>query len=149
MVEVAMKVNGRIFRKVITEGTAAEWVQLIAEELWPETAGEQPVVLLVDHVSGAAYFAPRVITIPLWACWGSPEDPKRERTVRQVFQDVDVNYLTYYVAHELAHFAAPLGSQHGPAFMEQLKAICPPHVIHHELRYKPRNAAAAGIREEG
>lgn len=32
--------------------------------------------------------------------------------------------------------------------MEILKRICPVNCIHHELRYKPRNARAAGIRRK-
>ena len=59
-------------------------------------------------------------------------------------------YLNWYVAHELAHaFNMTHGGNagHGPDFMRWLKAICPTESIHFELTYKPRNAAAAGIRK--
>lgn len=69
----------------------------------------------------------KVITIPVWAI-------KRE-----------VGYKTWYIAHELAHAFDECIHNHGPEFMEWLKAICPEDCIHFELTYKPRNAASAGI----
>jgi len=54
-------------------------------------------------------------------------------------------YDVYYIHHECAHAAGI--RNHGPAFMVELKRICPPDVIHYELGYKPRNARAAGIAE--
>lgn len=64
------------------------------------------------------------------------------------------DYLTYYLCHEIAHallehrMCVPKYMRiepHGIEFMEQLKAICPPHCLHYETGYKPRYAAMAGI----
>lgn len=55
------------------------------------------------------------------------------------------DFVTYYLAHELAHING--GQDHGKAFYDEFKRICPEHLQHFELKYKPRNAAAAGITE--
>ena len=53
-------------------------------------------------------------------------------------------FVEYYLAHELAH-AYSLSFRHDNQFYEAFKMICPKHLQHYELEYKPRNAAAAGI----
>jgi hypothetical protein len=75
-----------------------------------------------------AYF--RIITIPVWAITERP-----------------IPYKEWYIAHEFAHAFDMCKHKHGPEFMEWLKRICPNDVIHHELEYKPRFAAQAGIRK--
>lgn len=61
------------------------------------------------------------------------------------------DYLTYYLHHEMAHALlaelrlSNLIEPHGPEFMAKLIEICPPHCLHYEVGYKPRNAVAAGI----
>ena len=57
-------------------------------------------------------------------------------------------YLTYTVAHELAHAMQVHRSgrtDHGPEFMAILRELCPPEFIAYELEYKPQAAMAAGI----
>lgn len=84
-----------------------------------------------DHVRGHAFGKSRIIVIPMWAI------------------KKDIGYKTYYIAHELAHGFAGVHNQHNQVFMEWFKKICPPELWHHEIDYKPRNAAAAGIRKPG
>lgn len=81
----------------------------------------------VNQKRGRCYYAPKFITIPLFA-FNKTED-----------------YLTWYVAHEMAHAFAGYKANHGPDFMAELKRICPKEAIYHELFYKPYNAIAAGI----
>ena len=57
-----------------------------------------------------------------------------------------IDALTYYIANELAHIGWP-GNKHDAPFMKRFKSICPEDLWHLELNYKPRNAAAAGIRK--
>jgi len=82
---------------------------------------------VVNQSCGKCYHNDKVITIPTWAYTTS-------RT-----------YITWYIAHELAHAYAGREANHGPEFMEWLKKICPQKAIHHELTYKPRNAVSARI----
>jgi hypothetical protein len=87
-------------------------------------------IYAVDQSRGRCYYSSKVITIPTWAI--------RRGTI----------YFTWYVSHECAHAYNHINKTcdiHGPNFMEWLKRICPENAIHHELGYKPRNAAAAGI----
>lgn len=55
------------------------------------------------------------------------------------------SYQVYYLCHEMAHALAGHKALHGPAFMAELRRICPPQDLHWEALYKPRNALAAGI----
>jgi hypothetical protein len=84
-------------------------------------------IYAVDQDRGRCYYSHKVITIPVWVI-------KRGGTK-----------LCWYACHEMAHALAPIRDNHGPVFMETLKSICPLDAIHHELGYKPRNAASAGI----
>lgn len=54
-------------------------------------------------------------------------------------------YAIYYLAHEITHALVGTHHDHDAVFMERLLIQCPKEFIHHEARYKPRNAAAAGI----
>lgn len=88
----------------------------------------------VDQRRGICYYNDRVITIPMFVL----KHPDRK------------NYVNWYVSHECAHafnFIHSMGKPdgHGPAFMAELKKICPPASLHFETGYKPRNAKAAGI----
>lgn len=68
---------------------------------------------------------------------------------RWVLRDTRVGYLTYTVAHEMAHVADVFHhrrTDHGPLFMAHLKMLCPPEFQAYELAYKPTMARAAGIR---
>lgn len=82
---------------------------------------------------GYCFYAAKVITIPGFAIHRS------------------TLYKEWYVCHEMSHaYCAEDGHRdevHGPRFMEILKIICPQDCIHFELGYKPRNAAAAGIKD--
>jgi len=73
---------------------------------------------------------------------------KYARIPTWVFDHDDSEYYLYYLAHELAHIYAGRRVCHGTEFMQWFKNICPPHLWHHELGYKPRLATAAGIRKE-
>lgn len=80
----------------------------------------------VKQQRGRCYYSAKVITIPVWAILKGPE------------------YAIYYIAHEMAHAYQPF-QDHNQNFMEQFKKLCPKHLWHHELDYKPRAAIAAGI----
>jgi hypothetical protein len=82
----------------------------------------------VSQQRGRCYYRPKVITIPQW-----------------VIEQKDITKKIWYISHEISHASAGWRAAHGPEFMETLKQICPENSIHHELGYKPRNAAAAGI----
>ena len=79
---------------------------------------------------GRCYYRERVITIPFWTIEANSKKP---------------GYITWYVAHELAHSMDRNNYNHGPAFMAELKRICPPASWHYETSYKKRNAVSAGI----
>lgn len=79
---------------------------------------------------GRCYYRERVITIPFWTIEANSKKP---------------GYITWYVAHELAHSMDRNNYNHGPAFMAELKRICPPASWHYETNYKKRNAVSAGI----
>ncbi len=86
----------------------------------------------VKQSRGRCYYRSKVITIPAWALTTKP-----------------IDYKEWYVSHEMAHafsFIDGHNDNHGPFFMEMLKAICPSDCVHYELAYKPSNASAAGIR---
>ncbi len=86
---------------------------------------------IVSQRRGRCYPKHKVITIPLW-----------------VFGREDKEYAVYYIAHELAHMGwGDNEASHGIEFMQRFKLICPEHLQHYELLYKPRNAKAAGITE--
>jgi len=93
---------------------------------------------VTDTVRGRCYYDPakRFITVPVWAMKGNPKG------------EIDFDYRIYYVCHELAHSVAGRAANHGADFMEAFMIICPPHLQHYELNYKPRLAAAAGIRRQ-
>lgn len=61
----------------------------------------------------------------------------------------DPNHVIHYIAHELAHaWLSHEGddiSIHNKAFYAKYKELCPPHLWHYELEYKPRNAKVSGI----
>jgi hypothetical protein len=82
---------------------------------------------VTDTTCGRCWPGRKFLSVPLWA------------------YRKGVDYFIYYVAHELAHTIANTRT-HGPEFMEAFKRICPPHLWHFELDYKPQFAAAAGIR---
>jgi len=84
---------------------------------------------VVNQQRGRCYYNAKIITIPLWT----------------YKENHDKEYRLYYLAHELAHIAAGWENDHNQVFMRELKRICPAHLVHYELGYKPRNAAAAGI----
>lgn len=83
--------------------------------------------LAVRQTRGRCYYKIKTITIPAWAY-------NRSGT-----------YRAWYIAHEMAHAYAGWEAKHGEVFMSWLQAICPADALHHELGYKPRNAANAGI----
>jgi len=85
---------------------------------------------VTDTVRGRCKRHDRTLTVPKWA-YNRGHD-----------------YFLYYVSHELAHiFCDVPGNYHGPKFMSIFKQICPKNLWHFEIEYKPRAAAAAGIRD--
>lgn len=90
-------------------------------------------IFVTDTVRGRCSYKARNLTVPLWA-----------------FNDKRVGYITYYVCHEIAHVMAPAtrGNVHGPEFQKAFMSICPKEYQHYELNYKPRLAAAAGIKRK-
>lgn len=94
-------------------------------------------IYCVDQRRGMMNPVKRYITIPSWALSRA------------------AGYWVYYVAHEMAHtctylteVAAGNRDGHGPAFMEELKRICPKEYWHHELEYMRDDAECAGITRE-
>lgn len=83
---------------------------------------------VTDTQRGYTQYHTKVLTIPLWCI--------KER---------EADYWKYYLAHELAHTVAGYEAMHGPAFMQAFMSICPKHLQHYEIDYKPSNAMAAGI----
>ncbi len=90
---------------------------------------------IVKQNCGYCIPSKRVITIPTFAI-------ARERKNAN-------GYLNWYVSHEMAHAFAPREENHGPAFMEELKRICPTEYQYHEMCYKPKNAMTAGVCLDG
>lgn len=87
-------------------------------------------IYAVNQDRGRCYYRAKVITIPVWVI------------------KIGGTELCWYFCHEMAHaynFMAGTCDNHGPNFMAWLIRICPENAIEHELGYKPRNAAAAGI----
>lgn len=88
----------------------------------------------------------RNITVPLWAVKTS----HHARNSTNGFHDPE--YAIYYACHEIAHAMTPdsrvRGVMHSPEFYEAFKSICPEHLWHYEIGYKPALAAAAGIRRK-
>ena len=95
------------------------------------------VYFAVNQSRGRAYYnrkGVRIVTIPKF-----------------VIDSDKPGYLTYYVAHELAHHYDDVtggGVGHGETFMYWLKQLCPKEFQHYELGYKPKFARAAGIRQQ-
>ena len=110
---------------------------MILEEMIEGTPAYKSLITLgwtfyvVNQERGRCYHSRKWITIPLHA-WQRQSD----------------GYLAYYIAHEAAHAYAGREANHGPAFMNWLKRLCPANYLHYELGYKPRNAIAAGIMPE-
>ena len=86
---------------------------------------------VANQDTGFCNSADKTIVIPTWAT-KRPSD-----------------YLTWYIAHEMAHAYDMCKHKHGPEFMEWLKKICPNDCIKYELGYKPRNVASSGITHLG
>lgn len=89
----------------------------------------------VDQSRGRCYYRERVITIPTWVCCAPVTIDKR------------IWYIAHEMAHAYLHISGKANDYHGPNFMSQLIDICPDRCLHHELGYKPRNAAKAGIQK--
>lgn len=77
---------------------------------------------------GRCYYDQKIITIPAHA-----------------YKSKQEGYLSYYIAHEMAHAYAPRDAGHDSSFMACFKNICPQQYQHYEIGYKPRAATAAGI----
>ena len=86
------------------------------------------------------------ITVPLWAVLRSHAARNSKAKAH------DPEYQIYYACHEIAHAMTPdsrvHGTMHSPEFYKALISICPAHLLHYELGYKPRLAAAAGIKSK-
>ena len=134
-----MEATTRKSRNIWAEGTT-----YLREKIVPILSArtELPQHVIINAVRanrGFAHYRARRITVPSWAFSKFPMDA-----------DCNIRYLTWYLAHELAHIANwdefnTLADSHGPNFMRHLKRICPENCVEFELDYKPRNAAAAGI----
>lgn len=121
------------------DSISVEYMPLIFKDV-PESVKEHARKLRDNHwrfyavsqTRGYCLYRERVITIPTW--------------VININKTPDITKKIWYIAHEIAHaLTSPKHKPHGPEFMENLKLVCPPDCIHHELGYKPRNAKAAGI----
>lgn len=104
------------------------------KEILSHTKYEMPYgwcVYAVNSRRGKCSYHNKYISIPQWAI------------------NKDEAYLTWYVAHEMAHMITwaykHVADNHGPVFMSVLKEICPIESQQYEYTYKPRNAASAGL----
>lgn len=123
-------------RKIMREQT--EWLrkELDARGL----SGGEYKVYVTDTVRGRCHRKHMNITVPLWAVMNG----ERGASVHKYHEF----YYMYYICHELAHSVTPYikGQPHGPEFMKSFIRLCPKELQYFELGYKPRNAAAAGIK---
>ena len=114
----------QIVSNLIENATLDKRTKAALREVW---------IYPVDQVNGKAYYEDNTITVPKWA-----------------FETRKRGFLKHYAAHELAHIAAHIkynkGSDHGPRFYECLQQLTT-DTLHYELDYKPKNAAAAGIKK--
>lgn len=90
------------------------------------------LIQVVDQSRGRCYAHRKTITIPAFVFNRSEE------------------YWIYYLAHEMAHARHSVyyivgDEPHGKEFMRHFKLLCPRHLQHFELEYKPANAFYAGI----
>jgi len=126
-------------RKIMDKETHSLRLMLKAEGLYPMHDGWD--IYVTDTVRGRCNYNSKNMTVPLWAFKVSPDKGASKHLN-------DRGYTLYYACHEIAHGVAGVKAAHGPAFMDVFMAICPKHLQHFELGYKPRNAAAAGIRSK-
>lgn len=96
-------------------------------------------IYVTDSSNGRYRRSIKTVTVPVWAY-----NHTHKKT------DYDAEYAIYYVAHELAHAWVHAeeeddDSPHGARFYKWFKKLCPPHLWHYEIEYKPRDAKRAGI----
>lgn len=84
------------------------------------------------------------ITVPTWALELNPSDVS--------IHENDAEYAIYYACHEIAHALSDKtrvrGVMHSTEFYARFIEVCPAHIQHFELGYKPALAAAAGIKRK-
>jgi hypothetical protein len=116
------------------------------------TVPEGWTIWVTNTVRGRCAPNSKTLTVPTWALELAARDKKIHCN--------DTEYAIYYACHEIAHIMAPVAPTfrkpgekrrpprdiHGVAFMKAFMSICPARLQYFELGYKPRNAAAAGIR---
>jgi len=109
---------------------------------------------VTDTVRGRCSKKNMNITVPTWAVELRAKDVSIHCN--------DKEYAIYYACHEIAHILAPpipgapvrRGQRrkprdvHGAKFMEAFMSICPERLQYFEIGYKPRLAAAAGIKNK-
>jgi predicted metal-dependent hydrolase len=87
---------------------------------------------VTDQRRGFCKYHEKTITIPAW-----------------VFKHKEgINYIYWYVAHEIAHAVCTDrkdSSSHGPEFMKTLKTLCSPESAQYEVTYQPKMAVAHGL----
>lgn len=126
-------VNPRRIDKTLTPE-----IQTMAEMILNDSNLELPApysinrILATNNRGGICYYQGDnpAITIPTWS------------------YRKGVEYLAYYVAHELSHaFAYQLDKfpGHGAVFMKWFIRLCPLESQRFEIEFKPRFAKAAGI----
>ena len=96
-------------------------------------------IYVTDSNNGRYRHNIKSVTVPVWAY---------NHTASKTNNDPE--YAIYYVAHELAHAWVDHDgkrddSPHGKLFYAWFKKLCPPHLWHYELEYKPRDGKRAGI----
>lgn len=83
------------------------------------------------------------ITVPTWALELNPGGAS--------VHENNPEYAIYYACHEIAHALSEVsrvrGVMHSPEFYDRFKEVCPAHLQHFEINYKPQLSAAAGIRK--
>lgn len=91
-------------------------------------------LFVVNQYRGRCYPYKKWITIPLWCL--------------DIAESKWIQYVAHEFAHTKPHTRIPGTDDHGPAFMEEMKRLCPQEYWHHELSYKPKQASYAGISNE-
>lgn len=113
---------------------------------WGIEVPEGITLYVTNTRSGRYSHKNKNITVPVWAVIRSQSRRNSKDTAH------DPEYAINYACHEIAHALTPdsrvRGVMHSPEFYEAFKRICPKHLWHYELGYKPQLAAAAGIKSK-
>lgn len=97
---------------------------------------------------GLAYQRTRQILMSA-SVWKQELGKRWIKTLGWVAAPPKIGYVIYVLCHELAHIRradnGDFHTDHGKAFQEDLKLICPPELQHYEYEYMPDYAIMADV----